>query len=150
MELISGNIFIRMPHEAMQKDQVVLGHKHNFDHTTFCTRGALELCLLDVETVNAHGLPLDAKVAEVFVLKASDDINFQIVMKGRYHTIRALEDGTRYQCVYAHRAPQAISIEDPGQRHQEPYTKRDADGVLWVRVDESIVQDAAGWTEAYR
>ena len=151
MEFICGPVYIRQPNDGfMKKDEVVLGHRHNFDHPTFVTHGSLEISLLTATEVNADGNPLNATVDKVVVINAGDEINWHLVLKGRFHALRALEDGTRYQCIYAHQMPQAISIEHPGQRIDPPITKRDEDGVLWVRVNEKIVQDSAEWAEAYR
>lgn len=134
----------------MGKDQVVLGHRHNFHHPTFVTHGSFEICLLDATEVNAEGNPLEAKISERFIVRADDPINWMLILKGRFHTLRALEDHSRYQCIYAHQMPQALSIDEPGQAHEAPITKRDEAGVLWVRVNEKIVQDSAQWAAAYQ
>ena len=150
MEYMSGNIFIRASSSPMRKDELVLGHRHNFDHTTVVLAGALEVSLLTAKTVNAAGNPLDADVEWSQVIRAGDQIPWVLILKGRFHMLRALEDGTRYGCFYAHQMPQALTVENPGERHQPPYTKRDNAGVLWVRVDEKIVQGTAGFQESYR
>lgn len=154
MELIAGgNVMIRIPDGEclyMDKDDVILSHQHHFDHPTFCLEGALEISLLNAKKVSSNGLLLEAEVEEIFIVRAKDRINFFLVQKGRWHSIRALEDNTRYMCVYAHRYPQALSVDQPGQRVDKPLTKRDDDGTLWVRVDETIVEDSVGWMDAYR
>lgn len=150
MEYLSGNIFIRAPHRPMHAGETVLGHLHNFDHTTYINKGAMEINLLEVLAVNGHGHPLQARVAESRIIRASDEVNWFLVLKGRYHVLKALEDNTVYHCIYSHRLPQAITLDQPGQRLQLPYTRRDDDGTLWIRADEKVVQDTAGWAEAYR
>lgn len=149
MEYVSGNIFIRTPKARMKKDEVVLGHRHEFDHTTFVTRGRLEVSLITPTKVNAFDEPLDATIDKVFVLDADDEVNWQLILKGRFHILKALEDGTSYQCIYSHRTPQAVTLDRQGQLPQGPMTRRDADG-LWLRVDEKIVQVTSEWADAYR
>jgi hypothetical protein len=149
VEYACGNIFVRQC-EPMQAGTGVLGHRHNFDHMTHVQSGVLEISVLRESAARIDGTPLEADVLETRVIRADDEVNWMLIMKGRFHILRALEDGTRYQCIYAHRAPQALTVGEPGQRDQQPYAKRDEDGALWLRVDESIVQDTAGWADAYR
>jgi hypothetical protein len=147
---ICGPIAIRQPNGGfMKKDEVVLGHQHNFHHATFVTHGQLEITLLDVTEVNAEGNPLHATEAEKFIVSANDEKNFALILKGRWHSLRAVVDGTRYQCIYPHRTPQSLTVGRPGQAHEEPFTKIDQNGDMWVRVDKNIVEDAAGWAAAY-
>jgi hypothetical protein len=148
MELISGNIFIRAG--AMKKDQLILGHKHNFDHTTYVKKGAIEISLLTQTDVDVAGLPLTANVEFSRVIRASDEINWCLILKGRSHVLKALEDDTEYHCIYAHQAPQAITLENQGQFADAPLSKRDPEGNLWVRVNEKIVQTTSEWAESYR
>ena len=150
MELMSGNIFVRVPQAPMSKDLVVLGHAHNFDHTTVVFAGSLEISLLNVKTVNAEGNPLDADVMYSKIVSAGDPVPWHLILKGRWHTLRALEEGTRYGCFYSHRIPQALVVDGPPETDQPPYTKRDENGTLWVRVDEKIVQNTTHFVEGYR
>jgi len=152
MEKISGNIFIRVPNEPMKAGQVVVGHQHNFDHTTFCVAGGLRVDILDVHEVNADGNPIAATIAASAELWAGDNYtgqNWQLIQKGKFHQITALTDGTVYQCVYSHRAPQAISMWPAGQREERQLLKRDDAGVLWMRIDEKIVQDSNHFGASY-
>lgn len=135
--------------EGMKVGEVVVGHQHTFDHVTFVTRGAIEVSLLDVTRVNAHGHPLDAKVAFSKVISAEDECNWLLVLKGRFHTLRAVTDGARYQCVYASRLPQSITAHVQGAQAQKPLVRRDDDGTLWYRADDKIVE-TSDWVEAYR
>lgn len=147
---ICGPIAIRQPNTGFMKaGEIVLGHQHNFPHPTFVTHGALEISLLDVQETDGKGRPLKATVSETFVIRASDEQNFLLIQKGRFHKLTALEDGTRYQCIYPHRLEQAVTLHAPGQQHEAPFTKRDENGVLWIRIDEKIVEEATGFAEAY-
>lgn len=135
--------------EGMKVDEVVLGHQHAFDHVTFVTRGAIEVSLLKVTRLNAEGNPLDAEIEWSKSIRADDEVNWVNVLKGRFHTLRSLEAGSRYQCTYAARLPQSITIHEPGQQQTLPLVKRDENGVLWYREDPKIVETSE-WTEAYR
>lgn len=150
MELISGNIFIRVPVEPMKAGEAVLGHAHNFDHTTVCLSGALEIVLLDVHEFDAFGRPTKSSEVERHIIRAGDKIPWMLILKGRWHAITALEDGSRYGCFYSHQYPQAINMMEPGNVPTPPTTKRDEDGTLWVRVNEDIAQDSQGWAAAYQ
>lgn len=94
MEYISGNIYIR---EMLfgKAGEVVKGHKHNFDHTTYCTRGALQVEKLDGSTVVASR-----------TLRAVDKHNWVLIAAGVEHRLTALEDNSMGHCIYAHRNPQ--------------------------------------------
>lgn len=150
MELISGNIFIRVPVEPMKAGEAVIGHAHNFDHTTVCLSGALEIVLLDVLEMDAYGRPTQTKEVERHIIRAGSKVPWMLILKGRFHAITALEDGTRYGCFYSHQYPQALNMMEPGSVQIPPVTKRDEDGNLWVRVNEDIAQDSQGWAAAYQ
>lgn len=152
MEKRSGNLFIRVPNEPMKKGEVVVGHQHNFDHTTFCVAGGLRIDLLDVHELNADGNPVEATIVASAELWAGENYsgqNWHLIEKGKFHQITALADGTVYQCVYSHRAPQAISMWPAGQRPSKPLTKRDEEGDLWMRVDETVTQESTHFGAAY-
>ena len=151
MEYVSGNVFIRRSVPArMVKDQVIVGHLHNFDHTTLVLGAPIEVSLLDVTRVNADGNPVDAQVARSRIISPEDEQPWELILKGRWHMLRALEDGASYLCVYAHQFPQALSIGQQGQFPQAPYLRTDPDGTQWVRVDPKVVQVTSGWADAYR
>ena len=136
--------------QGMALGEVVLGHRHGFDHVTFVTRGVLRVSLLTVTKVNAYGDPLDAKVEFSKILRADDDEeDFFLVLKGRWHTLESMEEGTRYRCMYASRLPQSITMHLQGDRKTPPLMKRDENGVLWYREDPHIVETSE-WAEAYR
>lgn len=145
-----AGIFVRQSKaEGMKAGEVVLGHQHNFDHVTFVTHGKIELSLLEASKVNAYGHPVDAEVLQSRVISADDECNWFLVLKGKFHTLKALEDGSRYQCTYAARKPQSITDHTQGGRDQQPLMKRDENGVLWYREDPHIVETSE-WAEAYR
>lgn len=150
MEFICGNIFVRRHTFGMSKGETVIAHKHNFDHMTQVLKGSLRIGLLEVSKFNAAGDPIEAETVLEKVISADDDINFMLVLKGRFHIITSLEDGTRYQCIYSHQVPQAITMHSPGGRIQAPYTKVDDNGDTWYRLNPKVSQDETSWVEQYR
>lgn len=101
MEYACGNVFIReMKFE--KKGSIVDGHAHNFDHTTYCAKGALL-----VERLDAKG-----KTEASQELRASDGLNWILIKAGVCHRITALEDGSLGHCIYAHRNPQAEVVQE--------------------------------------
>ena len=134
MDKICGaNIFVREPVKLLMRGEKVVGHRHNFDHVTYIQRGKFEV-VTDEWTKT---------------ISADDWDNFVLIKKNKVHSFTALEDNSRYQCIFAHRMPQAMTIGVPGELDSYPYTKRDELGLLWVRVDETVIQDSTGWTPAY-
>lgn len=99
-EWISGNIFIR-PNELPDKGDKLQGHKHNFDHTTIVFKGS----------VHVRGVCPDGRIIERdFKAPAHFLVRAEVI-----HEITALEDGTEFWCVYAHRTPQGeVSLENTG------------------------------------
>ena len=88
MRFNSGNIGL-MPNLSMKKGQVVHGHKHNYDHTTFLLSGAISVrTVVDgIETVTEYWPP-----NRYFLVKANVE-----------HELTALVDNTEFWCVYSHR-----------------------------------------------
>jgi hypothetical protein len=95
-EWISGNIFIR-PNPLPKKGNMVLGHKHNFDHTTIVFTGSVHV---KAKLPDGRVIEKDFVAPSHFLVKA--DVEHEIV---------ALEDGTEFWCVYSHRDPQARITE---------------------------------------
>lgn len=149
MELNFGGIFARIPSLWMKAGEVVLGHAHNFDHPTFTLNGKIRLDMLDVSEWDVAGQPLNATVARSVILSCDDDQPGELVPKGRWHVITALEDRSRYMCIYASRMPQALSRHDPGKLPQKPYTIQ-VDGVTYYRDIEGLVTDKTMWAESFR
>lgn len=150
MEYFSGNIMIRVPIEPMETGKAVLGHAHNFDHTTVCLSGALEIVLMDVLEFDAFGRPVETREVERHIIRAGTMQPWMLILKGRWHAITALEDNTIYGCFYSHQYPQALNMMEPGNVPMLPTSRRDEDGTLWYRVNEDIVQDSQGWAAAYQ
>lgn len=94
-----GNIYIR-PNEDMKKGQTIQGHKHNFDHTSFVTDGA----------VHVKAKLADGRVVERDFGKGFPYRHF-LVLAGVEHEITALEDGTNFYCIYSHRNSQGEITE---------------------------------------
>lgn len=95
MELVSGNIFIR-PMAFKKAGDVVEGHTHNFDHTTYVVRGAVR--------VEGNGRSVEKK--------ASDGHNWLLIRAGVSHQITALGDDTLCHCIYSHRNPQGEIVQE--------------------------------------
>lgn len=100
MEYVSGNIFIREMRFDRAGD-VVHGHTHTFDHTTYCARGGLLIEKMDGDTVIAS--------TEV---RATDGLNWVLIRAEDKHRITALEDGSLGHCIYAHRTPQGEVVQE--------------------------------------
>lgn len=94
MEYVAGNIFVRP--NRMAKGQVINGHTHNFDHVSYVTAGAVTVKAGDVTRT----------------IRATDDKNWLLIRAGVKHEITALEDGTKFDCVYSHRTPQGDVVEE--------------------------------------
>lgn len=100
MEYVSGNIFIRVMPFAKAGD-VVDGHAHNFDHTTYCPKGALRV----------EKIVVDGRVYDSTEIRASDEFNWALIEAGVIHRITALEGDSIGHCIYAHRNPQGDVVE---------------------------------------
>jgi len=79
-----GNIWWRS-HELVKIGDVHAGHRHNHDHVTMVTRGA-------VRCEAAGHAPKEFRAGSVIV-----------IAKDQWHRMTALEDGTQYFCVFAMR-----------------------------------------------
>jgi quercetin dioxygenase-like cupin family protein len=101
MEFASGNVFIREMAFAKAGD-VVEGHKHNFDHTTYVIRGALL-----IESLNEDGT-----VKQSAIKRAVDGRNWVLIKANVSHRLTAQEDNSMGHCIYAHRTPQAEIVQD--------------------------------------
>lgn len=78
----------------MVKGEKVHGHKHNFDHVTYCAAGALA-----VRSLNDDG----SIKAEMRVEAGTLMNSHVLILAGVEHELEALVDGTIYHCQYAHR-----------------------------------------------
>jgi quercetin dioxygenase-like cupin family protein len=99
MEYVSGNIFIREMRFEKAGD-VVDGHEHNFDHTTYIAHGSLRVEKLDA----------DGGVIQSIEKSAKDGHNWVLIKAGVIHRITALEDSSIGHCIYSHRSPQSTDV----------------------------------------
>ena len=106
MEWASGNIFIR-PTVFQKAGEKINGHEHQFDHTSIVFTGSVRVKAVFPET--GKEVTQEFHAPAHFLVKANVK-----------HEITALEDGTIFWCVYAHRTPQG-----------------------------DVVQQHIGWTDAY-
>lgn len=124
-EYVSGNVFVREMRFG-KAGEIVNGHAHNFDHTTYVARGALRVDQLAAPIqvgTDATGAPTyeDGAILKTVVKRATDGYNWVLIKAGVHHRITALEDGSIGHCIYSHRNPQA-----------------------------EVVVEYDGWAEAYR
>lgn len=91
-EWISGNVFLR-ENLLENKGDKCIGHKHNFDHTTFVLRGSIHVKAI---------LP-DGRIQEGDF--GGDNYHF-LTRAGVEHELIANEDNTLFVCTYAHTTPQ--------------------------------------------
>jgi quercetin dioxygenase-like cupin family protein len=103
VEYASGNIFIREMRFEKAGD-VIDGHTHNFDHTTYVACGALL-----IEALNDDG-----SVKQAATKRASDGHNWVLIKKEVKHRITALESHSVGHCIYAHRNPQGEVVQEYG------------------------------------
>ena len=92
MEYVSGNIYIREM-EFEKAGNVVEGHTHNFDHTTYIVRGSVL-----IESLNEDG-----SVKNSIIKKASMGHNWVLIKAEVKHRLTALEDNSMGHCIYSHR-----------------------------------------------
>ena len=83
-----GNIFFR-PMRFERAGDVVLGHTHNFDHVTFLWRGKIEVTAHHVDNP-------EATIVRQFEAPARI-----LIRKDWCHSIKALQDRTFADCIYA-------------------------------------------------
>lgn len=102
-ELVAGNIFIRPNY--LTKGQIINGHAHNFDHVSYCTSGSVH-----IEAVIPQSDGSSKTLTRT--LKATDSRNWILIKAGVEHKIIALEDNTKFDCIYSHRTPQGDVVEE--------------------------------------
>jgi hypothetical protein len=138
MERALGNVFVR--DSLMHGDRfckagdVIDGHEHNFDHTTF--------------NVGQSPLLIEAVVRGQPVETLVDPGDYRLIKAGVRHKITAMGDRPRFLCVYPHRTPQSLSSHQGKNAAYDAKLKE-----LIAMADElfgDIVQEYTGWPEAYR
>lgn len=97
MEWVSGNIFIRPTTFAAVGDKTQ-GHTHNFDHTTIVYSGAVHVRAV---TPDGRVIERDFRAPAHFLVLAEVK-----------HEITALEAGSTFWCVYAHREPNGDVVQE--------------------------------------
>ncbi len=147
-EKMVGNIFVRsfrrkFPN-GVPKGAIIGSHRHHFDHPKVVFAGGFEISLWKDVDLDAFGMPGRLEREYSVEVWAGDDEPWHLILKGRLHSSQSLQDGSKYACFYSHMFPQSHSVDMPGQQNQLPYTRRDPDGSLWHRVNETIVQEASG------
>ena len=85
-EVVSGSIFFRRVSLPKAGD-VLQGHKHHFDHTTFVVAGSVTF----------------RKPGEMVTLHPGDHL---LIDKDIEHEATAETDGVVYVCIYSHYSPQ--------------------------------------------
>lgn len=94
----------------MKKGDKVEGHAHKFDHATLVVAGAILIEQLEVIVSDKNGRPLQSKVVRSAEVRAglAGEI---LILKGTWHKLTALEDGTIYKCIYSHRTPDGAIVD---------------------------------------
>ena len=96
-ELALGNIYVRPNHLAKVGDRLA-GHRHNFDHVTLVTQGAIHI---DATLPDGTTRQLDLDAGGFCVIKAEV-----------LHAITATAAHTEFLCIYAHRDPQGRVVQE--------------------------------------
>jgi quercetin dioxygenase-like cupin family protein len=95
MELQSGNLFIREMRFEKAGD-VIDGHAHNFDHTTYVIRGGIR--------IEALGRSVEKR--------AGAARNWVLIKAGVEHKIISLEADSLAHCIYSHRNAQGEVVQE--------------------------------------
>lgn len=101
-----GNIYVR-PFILASAGDVLPGHTHNFDHTTFVAKGG----------VHCRATLPDGTVIERDFWAAHRPENsantpdFCLILADVVHEFTALVDDSVIRCVYAHRTPQGEVVQ---------------------------------------
>ncbi len=151
MRIPCGPLMLNCPNPG-EEGRAVAGHCHNFDHVTFVHFGIYEIGLLKNVELDMEGRIVKGEIEETALIDADSDTPYFMVRAGCWHILIPKTPRARYICAYPHLLQQAITFP-PGQRIRPPWTKRDEDGVLWVRIDETIVESHASlpqsWIDTY-
>jgi hypothetical protein len=101
-----GNVYLR-PIFFPSAGSVLVGHKHNFDHITWLSKGSISLKFI---------LPNGETGERQYTAPAPI-----LIKKDVIHEITALEDGVIADCIYALRDANTGEVIDYWDRRLEPY-----------------------------
>ena len=101
-----GNIAFRTG-GPMAKGDIVQGHLHNYDHVTMVSHGSMLIEVMSGPAMDG----VTQSVIKSTVKSAKEARNFVLILAGVAHRFTALEDGTVYQCVYAHRDEEGNAVD---------------------------------------
>ncbi len=147
MRTVCGPLLLNEP-DPGEEGKPVLGHRHKFDHLTVVHFDAYDISLLAVTEVDVFDRPLKATVVDTVTIRAGSDKWYYLILAGQWHTLVPHTSRARFGCLYPHLAPQAITFP-PGQKTRVPWTKRDENGALWIRADETIRDSTEGMSQAW-
>jgi hypothetical protein len=111
-EYVSGNIFIRK-NIMKHKGDVIQGHTHNFDHTSFVYKGGIlvEATTPDGRTIKSIFRSPYHAATDLGDLNLPEGGHHFLVKANVVHKITALLDDTEFDCVYSHRTPQGEVVQ---------------------------------------
>ena len=124
VEWISGNVFIR-PQNLPDAGRKVVGHRHNFDHTTIVFSGSVNVkaVLPDGQVVDrnfsapSHFLVKADVEHEITAIHPSEEeARSEIAKLSRYEIeqrlVAYMAQPTQFWCVYSHRTPQGDIVQE--------------------------------------
>lgn len=99
-----GPLGIRYPVDLQEKGHGTDSHKHNFDHVTICTLGSYRVeAVVDGEKVTT----------EIYAPRpGKPSMNMLLIKAGIEHKLTALEDNSKYECLYLHRDARGELVEN--------------------------------------
>lgn len=109
-----GNIWVRQ-HVFEKMGESHGGHEHKFDHVTLLTSGKVQV-------------EIEGKESKEFTAPT-----FIVIRKEKRHTIKSLEDGTVYYCVFALRDLDGEVMEIFGEHHDPECSGTVPDG-YWEKI----------------
>ena len=111
----TGEFEIR-PFQLESVCQSNAGHSHHYDHWMRINRGAVEITVRTAGTVDAEGVETLGEILEVIKVATTDTPTIEckrfngevqlfhaFVATEKWHTVKALEDNTQYDCCFQHR-----------------------------------------------
>lgn len=99
-DLAVNGCIARRRHVLQAPCQTNVGHKHNYDHATICVLGGIEIQIRSTEDG-----PIESSERHY---PGHDPVH---IAAEKFHTIKALELGTVYFCIYPHRGHDKLMVE---------------------------------------